>query len=121
MRRPHVFIVEDSELVSGALRILFEQTGRRVTTAPTVAEAIHAAAADPPDLMLLDVTLPDGDGLTVVEQLRAGGHSTGIVLALTGHDDVEVAERCTRIGCAGVLLKPVATRDLLAQVAALLD
>lgn len=111
--RPHVLIVEDNDIVSGALRILFEETGRRVSTAGTVADALACASNDRPDLILLDVTLPDGDGLTLVEQLRENGRDVGVVVALTGHDEPAIAERCTRLGCADVLLKPVPTRELL--------
>ncbi len=111
--RAHVLIVEDNDIVSGALRILFEETGRRVSTAGTIAEAVACATADPPDLVLLDVTLPDGDGLTVVERLRDSGQALGVVVALTGHDEPAIAERCSRLGCADVLLKPVPTRELL--------
>ena len=48
-----MLIVEDNELVTGALRILFEETGKRVTVAHTVADAVRAGSADPPDLVLL--------------------------------------------------------------------
>jgi len=65
-----VLIVEDNDLVSGALRVLFEQTGRRVSIASTVADAISVASADRPDLMLIDLTLPDGSGLAILEALR---------------------------------------------------
>src|SRR5436305_10747633 len=69
-RIAHVLIVEDNDLVSGALRVLFEQTGRRVSVAGTVADAISVASADRPDLMLIDLTLPDGSGLAILEELR---------------------------------------------------
>src|SRR5436305_8342279 len=69
-RVAHVLIVEDNDLVSGALRVLFEQTGRRVSIASTVADAISVASADRPDLMLIDLTLPDGNGLAILEELR---------------------------------------------------
>ena len=109
----HVLLVEDNELVSNALRVLFEQTGRRVSVAGTVADAVTIARADPPDLMLVDLTLPDGDGFAVIEQLRRGNAATGVVVALTGHDEPELVARCTALGCADVLLKPVPTRELL--------
>src|SRR5205814_10226633 len=83
----HVLRVEDNELVTGALRVLFEETGRRVTVAHSVAEAVAAAEHDPPDLLLLDLTLPDGDGLEVVRALAKRGVRTKAIVALTGHDD----------------------------------
>jgi len=108
-----VLIVEDNDLVSGALRVLFEQTGRRVSIAGTVADAIAVASADRPDLMLIDLTLPDGNGLSILEQLRRDNRVPRVAVALTGHDDPAIAERCAELGCADVLLKPVPTRELL--------
>ena len=110
---PHVLIVEDSDLVSGALRLLFEQTGHRVSVAATVASAVAAVLQDVPDLMLLDLTLPDGEGTLVLERLQEAGRMPRVVVGLTGHDEPELVARCTALGCADVLLKPVPTRELL--------
>ena len=112
-RAAHVLIVEDNDLVSGALRVLFEQTGRRVSIASSVADAIAVASADRPDLMLIDLTLPDGNGLAILEELRRANRSPRVAVALTGHDEPAIAERCAALGCAAVLLKPVPTRELL--------
>jgi|SRR2546430_16706842 len=112
-RVAHVLIVEDNDLVSGALRVLFEQTGRRVSIASTVADAISVASADRPDLMLIDLTLPDGNGLAILEELRRINRAPRVAVALTGHDEPALAARCAALGCADVLLKPVPTRELL--------
>jgi DNA-binding response OmpR family regulator len=108
-----VLIVEDSDLVTGALRILFEETGRRVTIAHSVREAIAAGRKDPPDLLLLDLTLPDGDGLEVAKSLRLAGVQTRATVALTGHDDPASLKRCTEAGCTAVMVKPVSAKELL--------
>ena len=108
-----MLIVEDNDLVSGALRVLFEQTGRRVSIAATVADAIAVASADRPDLMLIDLTLPDGNGLAILETLHREQRPPRVAVALTGHDDPAIAEKCAKLGCADVLLKPVPTRELL--------
>jgi len=110
---PHILIVEDSELVSGALRLLLEAAGYRVSTAAGIAEALGIVRTDPPALTLLDVTLHDGDGLLLVESLRAAG--CRVVVALTGHDDESTRQRCLAAGCADVLVKPVPTRELVAR------
>ncbi len=110
---PHVLVAEDNDLVSGAMRILFEETGHRVTTAPSIAATVAAAAADPVDLLLLDLGLADGDGLEVLEQLRARNALPRVAVALTGRDEPEVVARCRELGCADVLLKPVPARELL--------
>jgi len=72
-----------------------------------------------PDLMLLDVMLGDGDGLAVLERLRDGNCAPRNTIALTGHDDDEVRQRCLDAGCAEVLVKPVPIARLLALVQSL--
>ena len=110
---PHVFIAEDNQLVCDAMRLLFEETGHRVTTAGRVAEIVDAAANDPVDLLLLDLGLADGDGFDVLAGLRARGAMPRVAVALTGRHEPEIAARCTEAGCVAVLLKPVPTRELL--------
>ena len=115
--RPLVLIVDDSSHVTGPLRILFEETGRRVAVAGSVAAAVRSCEAERPDLMLLDVTLPDGDGLSVLELLAGGSGVPPVTVALTGHDDPLTVQRCRAAGCRDVLLKPVPVRDLLRRAA----
>ncbi|HEX2781043.1 MAG TPA: response regulator [Gemmatimonadaceae bacterium] len=115
--RPLVLIVDDSTHVTGPLRILFEETGRRVVVADSVAAAVRACEAERPDLMLLDVSLPDGDGLAVLEILRGTPALPVVSVALTGHDDELTVQRCRAAGCRDVLLKPVPVRDLLRHAA----
>lgn len=112
-RLPHVLVAEDNDLVCGAMRILFEETGHRVTTTPSIAATVAAAAADPVDLLLLDLGLADGDGLEVLTQLRARNALPRVAVALTGRDEPAVVARCRELGCADVLLKPVPARELL--------
>ena len=114
-------IVEDSALVTGALRILFEETGRRVTVAHSVREGIAAGRQDPPDLLLLDLTLPDGSGLEVATTLAAAGVSPRATVALTGHDDAESLRRCSDAGVTEVMLKPVPAKELLKKAGEWLD
>jgi two-component system KDP operon response regulator KdpE len=110
---PHVLVAEDNDLVSGAMRVLFEETGHRVSTAPSIAASVSVALADPVDLLLLDLGLADGDGLEVLSQLRARDALPRVSVALTGRDEPEVVARCRAMGCADVLLKPVPARELL--------
>jgi len=108
-----VLIVEDNELVTDALRILFEETGRRVTVAHSVAQAVAAGESDPPDLLLLDLSLPDGDGLEVARALSERGVQPKATVALTGRDDPASLERCSKAGVTAVMVKPVPTKELL--------
>ena len=110
---PHVLVAEDNTLVADAMRLLFEETGHRVTTAGTIVAVVAAAASDPVDLLLLDLGLSDGDGLEVLTQLRERGTLPRVNVALTGRDEPEVIERCKAAGCRDVLLKPVPVGELL--------
>jgi DNA-binding response OmpR family regulator len=111
----HLLIVEDNDLVTGALRVVFESAGYRVSTAGSLAEARAVAASDPATLVLLDLTLPDGDGLEVVDAFRGAGARA--VVALTGRDDDATRQRCIDAGCVDVLLKPVPVKELLRRAA----
>ena len=119
MTAAHVLVVEDNALVASAMRLLLEDAGYTVSEAATVAGAIGAveAASRPPDVALLDLTLPDGDGLTILSELRGRGREPRITVAVTGRDDPAVRERCLAAGCRDVLLKPVPARELPRLVA----
>ena len=117
---PHLLLVDDSPLVTEALAVLFEETGHRVSVAGRVADAVAGCAADAPDLMLLDVTLGDEEGLAVLDELRVAGLTPPRTVAMTGHDDQATRDRCLAAGCAAVLVKPVPTRELLRVVNRLL-
>jgi len=108
-----VLLVEDSVLISSALRILLESNDYEVTVAGTAAEALDAASTMHPDVMLLDLTLPDGDGLSVLTDLAARGAGIPVTLAMTGHDDDITRQRSVAAGCTDVLVKPVPVRELL--------
>jgi DNA-binding response OmpR family regulator len=97
------------------MRILFASAGHRVSTAASIAEALSVATKDPAALVLLDLTLPDGNGLSLVGPLHAAGCKT--VVALTGHDDAATRDRCLDAGCADVFVKPVPARELVARSA----
>jgi len=112
----HILLVEDSALVTDALRIFFEETGHRVTVAASAAEAIAAATAECPDIMLLDLGLPDADGLTVLAALAPRGLAPRHTIALTGDGDDATVRRCRSAGCDDVLLKPVSPGVLLKKV-----
>jgi DNA-binding response OmpR family regulator len=108
-----ILIVEDSQLVTEAFTILFTEAGYEVDTAATVAEAIERGRSDVVDVMILDISLPDGSGLEVLDALRDSGNLPRATLAMTGHNDAESHRKCIEAGCAEVLLKPVPIAELL--------
>jgi DNA-binding response OmpR family regulator len=117
----HVLVVEDNALVTSATRILLEDAGFRVTTAARLADAYSIVRSDPPDAVLLDLRLPDGDGLSLLTRLRDEGVPLPVIAALTGRDEPEIRARCLRAGCAAVFVKPVDARALAPKVRSLLE
>ena len=110
---PHVLVAEDNALVADAMRLLFEETGHRVTTTGSIVDTVAAAAADEVDLLLLDLGLSDGDGLAVLAELTSRHALPRVTVALTGRDEQEITDRCLAAGCRAVMLKPVPVGELL--------
>lgn len=100
------------------MRILFEHNGFRVSAAANVAEAVQIGVHDTPEVVLLDISLGEDDGLEILARWRECGVTQPRVFALTGHADEAMRERCTAAGCVAVLLKPVPTAQLLATITA---
>jgi DNA-binding response OmpR family regulator len=111
-----ILIVEDSPLVVDAFRVLFTDAGYEVDSAATVAEAIERATAGNVDVMLLDLSLPDGNGLEILAALRENNSLPRTTLAMTGHKDAQARRKCLDAGCAEVLVKPVPIGELLRQI-----
>src|ERR1700760_3972208 len=92
-----LLVVDDEatilELLSGSLRL----AGFEVVTAASGAEAVRAAASDRPDLVLLDVMMPDGDGFEVLRRMRSGGAGVPVIF-LTARDDVSDRVRGFAVG-----------------------
>lgn len=116
MPLPRLLIAEDSALAASALRLLFEESGFDVDVAPSVAEVVERCTTWNPDIMLLDLTLSDGDGLSAMARLQKSGSAPRVTIAMTGQDDDDVRQRCIEAGCSEVLLKPVPIARLLALV-----
>lgn len=115
-----ILIVEDSALVTEAFAVLFGEAGYEVHSARTVADAIELGQAKQIDLILLDLSLPDGSGLDVLGALRQSGRMPRATVAMTGHTHGGVREKCLAAGCTDVLTKPVPIRELLRQIERLL-
>ena len=113
-----VLVIEDApefaQLITAALR----GGGHEVATAATIEEARVRMRAVPPDLFILDLTLPDGDGLDFCQEIRQ--NSSAYVLMLTGRDDEVDKLVGFRLGADDYMTKPFSPRELAARVEALL-
>jgi CheY-like chemotaxis protein len=112
---PTILLVEDHPATREGLRALLEQEGHSVLEAGTGLEALTVAAAAAPDLVLLDLRLPDAHGFDLAQHLRAEARMANVpILALTGYPQDHAADALTESGCAGYLTKPI-TRDILLE------
>lgn len=112
-----VLLVEDNETIRNAFSILLEEHGFQVLQAAGGGEALRLAAERIPDLILLDLGLPDIKGLEVARTLKGQAETRGIpIVALTGRALETDQEACLAAGCSGYLTKPINTEELLRRV-----
>ena len=114
-----ILIVEDETKVAQAVREGLEAEGLQPVVAGTCAEAIGLVQQQPFDVMLLDLNLPDGDGLNLLQSLRRQGMETS-VLVLTARDTIAHRVEGLDRGADDYLVKPFAFPELLARLRALL-
>ena len=115
-----ILLIEDNEKIICGNRRLFELNGYRVDAALTLEEARARISVVRPDAIVLDILLPDGSGLDLLEELRKGEYAGIPVLLLTGLTTREDVLRGLRAGGDDYLSKPYDFSLLLARVEALL-
>jgi two-component system KDP operon response regulator KdpE len=111
---PHILVIDDEPQILRALRTILAEKGFRVTTAVRGEEGLTLAAANPPDVVILDLGLPDMDGIEVCSRLREWTQCPIIVLSVRDaeHDKVAALDR----GADDYLTKPFGIEELLARV-----
>jgi two-component system OmpR family response regulator len=116
---PRLLVVDDEptilELLSGSLRF----AGYEVVTATSGAEAIRGAALSRPDLVLLDVMMPDGDGFEVVRRVRDTSPDVPVIF-LTARDEVRDRVTGFDLGADDYVTKPFSLDEVLARIRAVL-
>lgn len=110
--------VEDTPENRNLVRRILESEGYQVVDAVTALEGIEKAVEINPDLILMDINLPDLDGFTAVTRIRSYAHLKNIpILALTARTVSDDRERAKAIGCDGYLNKPIDFDELVSEVA----
>ena len=116
-----VLLVEDDALLRDAFQLLLQDAGYEVAEAGSGAEALIAVRTARPDLILLDMGLPDMNGLDVARELRADpANATIVIVALTGRVGPEEKRACLGAGCNAYFGKPVSPKELLRKLPTLL-
>ena len=120
--RQKILVIEDDAVARADLEARLAANGYLVARAADAASALTVVNRERPDLILLDLGLPAGDGFLVLERLRKIEALAAIpVLVITGRSDAETRKRVEAMGVAPLLAKPVDTEVLLAAIRAGLE
>ncbi len=118
---PRVLLVEDNEMNRDMLSRRLERRGFDVLSVETALEGLAVARSARPDLILMDLSLPEMDGLEATRRLKAEPDTCGIpVIALTAHALLDDRDRALAAGCADYDTKPVDLPRLLGKMERLL-
>jgi len=111
-----ILVIEDDRKLAKALTIRLKFAGFETTTAYDAMTGVNAAVQNPPDLVLLDISLPAGDGFAVVKRIRDLVHKPIPIIFITASKDPSFQLRATELGAAGYFEKPYEVEDLLAAI-----
>src|SRR5215217_257165 len=112
-----VLIVDDEVGIRELLSEILQDEGYRVCVAENATAARAYRSRAQPALVLLDIWMPDTDGITLLREWAAGGQLTMPVVMMSGHGTIETAVEATKVGAFDFLEKPVGLQKLLSTVA----
>jgi DNA-binding NtrC family response regulator len=112
----NILVVDDEIGIRELLSEILADEGHVVLTADSAASARAMRLAEPPDLVLLDIWMPDTDGVTLLKEWAASGQLTMPVIMMSGHATIDTASEAARFGALDFLEKPIAMSRLLSSV-----
>ncbi|MFC4932146.1 response regulator [Massilia sp. GCM10023247] len=112
----NILVVDDEMGIRELLSEILGDEGHAITLAENAQQAREARAAGAPDLVLLDIWMPDTDGVTLLKEWQRDGMLTMPVIMMSGHATIDTAVEATRIGALNFLEKPIALQKLLKAV-----
>lgn len=115
-----VLVVDDEGEIRSSLRGVLNDEGLRVLEADGGRQALEIVRRERPELVLLDVWMPDGDGIELLRQLRSEPHRPQVVM-ISGHGNVETAVQATKLGAFDFIEKPFSIEALLQVIGRALD
>ena len=121
MTSPRILVVDDEADIRGLLSVILAEEGYEVEVAADAASARRAAAREEPDLVLLDIWMPDMDGITLLREWNDKQSLRCPVVMLSGHGTVETAVEATRLGAFDFVEKPLSIAKLLRTAERALD
>ena len=121
MTNPHVLVVDDESDIRALIKDILTDESYGVTVAADAGEARSARASRKFDLILLDIWMPDTDGITLLREWADGGELNCPVVIMSGHGTVDTAVEATRLGAFDFVEKPLSLAKLLRTVEAALE
>jgi two-component system, OmpR family, KDP operon response regulator KdpE len=115
---PRVLVVDDEPQIVRALKVVLREAGFEAVPAETGAQALDLAAVRPPDAAIIDLVLPDIDGIAVTRTLREWSEMPILVLSAVGEEEQKV--RALEAGADDYITKPFGARELIARLNAAL-
>jgi DNA-binding NtrC family response regulator len=112
----NILVVDDEMGIRELLSEILGDEGHVVATAENAQQARELRAASVPDLVLLDIWMPDTDGVTLLKEWQRDGLLTMPVIMMSGHATIDTAVEATRIGALNFLEKPISLQKLLKAV-----
>jgi hypothetical protein len=112
----NILVVDDEHGIRDLLWEILNDEGHTVELAENAAQARAARLRERPDLVLLDIWMPDTDGVTLLKEWASTGALTMPVIMMSGHATIETAVEATKIGALAFLEKPVTLQKLLKAV-----
>ena len=116
MTSPHILVVDDEPDIRSLLKEILEDEGFDISVAENASDARAARRHRRPDLILLDIWMPDTDGISLLKEWSDGGHVDVPVIMMSGHGTVETAVEATRLGAYDFIEKPLSIAKLLLTV-----
>ena len=116
MNNARVLVVDDEPDIRETVKDILEDEGYRVTVAESAAAAREARRLNRPDVVLLDVWMPDLDGISLLREWHESGVLDMPVIMLSGHGTIETAVEATRLGAWDFVEKPISLAKLLLTV-----
>ncbi|EFO80898.1 multi-sensor signal transduction histidine kinase [Oscillochloris trichoides DG-6] len=121
IRSGHVLVVDDDPVIRHLMQRTLQSQGCEVMIAASASEALSSALAQPPDIILLDVMLPDTDGLEICQRIRAEPLLAEVpVIMITSLNDAESRLRSLEVGADDFITKPIDFIELRARVGSIL-
>jgi DNA-binding NtrC family response regulator len=121
MRNPHVLVIDDEADICASIKDILTDENYVVAVAANASEAQAARANHKFDLILLDIWMPDTDGITLLREWSEAGEMNCPVVIMSGHGTVDTAVEATRLGAFDFVEKPLSLAKLLRTVEAALD